>query len=118
MPMGYSCYETNEDNGSKSLHVKYHLEDMTIEFKTNDGPSKIRTADFIRLWNDHEWHKKHADHPYAYIRCFVTTQAKCRDNIRALGSQFHKKRGVREVFIDPRLPEDKKKKFMDAFNAP
>lgn len=49
--------------------------------KSDDGV--YSTAELIAAWDDRDWHRKHPNHPFAYIKCAMQNYQRLLDRLKS-----------------------------------
>lgn len=68
------------------------------------------TQELILAWDDKEWHLKHPEHPFAYLKTAFQNRARLRDMIKGNVPTVVVKRGDKFAFLslhaEPKLVDD------------
>ena len=81
-------------------------------FEDQSPCGNYKTAQLIVAWDDKEWHRKHPEHPFAYIKVAFQNRARLRDYIKGGTPIFVAEKHGKLAFLSVHcLPETEKKVF-------
>lgn len=55
---------------------------VTFYFEQRSLCGQYTTAELIAAWEDKDWHDKHPEHPFAYIKCAFQNYARLLDKVK------------------------------------
>lgn len=68
-------------------------------FQAQSACGLYQTNELIKAWNDDEWHRKHPEHPFAYIKMAFRSKSRLTDYVKKGVPTYVCQQGTKFAFL-------------------
>ncbi len=87
-------------------------------FESKSPCGNYETAELIKAWDDKEWHERHPEHPFAYLKVAFENQARLTDYVRKAAPTAVVEKNGKIAFLSRYSIDSMQQKIFRKLNQP